>query len=78
LSEHLVLLYLIDDDIEEKLNSDMQNQLLTFEVPVQFPIRKPELPVILISTEVSELTGPQSWLLLKVAEIPEGEVQKLI
>jgi hypothetical protein len=78
LSEQLVLLSLSDDDIEEKLKSDMRNWLLTFEVPIQFQIGKPELPVILMSTELSELIGPQSWLLLKVAEIPEGEVQKWI
>jgi hypothetical protein len=72
LSEQLVLLSLSDDDIE----SDMRNRLLTFEVPVLFRIGKPDLPVIWMSTELSELIGPQSWLLLKVAEIPEGEVQK--
>jgi hypothetical protein len=78
LSEQLVLLFLSDDDIEEKLKFDMQNRLLTFEVPVQFRIGKLELPVILMSTELSELTGSKSWILLKVAEIPEGEVQKWI
>ncbi len=78
LSEQLVLLSLSDDDIEEMLKSDMRNRLLTFEVPVLFRIGKPDLPVIWMSTELSELNGPQSWLLLKVAEIPEGEVQKWI
>ncbi len=53
----------------------MRNRLLTFGVHVQFRIGKPELPVIKMSTDLSELIGPQSWLLLKVAEIPEGEVQ---
>ncbi len=77
MSQQLVLLSLSNDDIVEgKLKSDMRNRLLIFEVPVQFRIRKPELPVILMSTELSEFIGPQSWLLLKVAEIPEGEMQK--
>jgi hypothetical protein len=78
LSEQLVLLSLSDDDIEEMLKSDMRNRLLTFEFPVLFQNGKPELPVIWMLTELSELFGPQSWLLLKVAEIPEGEVQKWI
>ncbi len=46
LSEQLVLLSISDDDIEEMLKSDMRNRLLTYEVPVQFGIGKPELPVI--------------------------------
>jgi hypothetical protein len=46
LSEQLVLLSISEDDIEEMLKSDMRNWLLTYEVPVQFRIGKPELPVI--------------------------------
>jgi hypothetical protein len=30
---------------------------------------KPELPIITMSTQLLELIGPQSWLLLKVAEV---------
>ncbi len=71
LSEQLVLLSLSVDDIEEKLKSDKEKRLLTIEIAEQFRIGKPELPVILMSTELSELVGPQIWLLLKVAEIPE-------
>ena len=72
LSEQLVLLSLSNDDIEETLKSNKLKQLLTFEISDHFQIKKPELPVILMSTELSELIGPQSWLLLKVAEMPEG------
>jgi hypothetical protein len=71
----LVLLSLSDDDIKEKLKSDKLKRLLTFETPDQFRIGRPELPVILMSTELSELVGPQSLLLLEVAEEVE-EVQK--
>ena len=35
---------------------------------------KPELPVILMSTELSELVGPQSWFIVKVAEVPMEEL----
>ena len=37
---------------------------------------KPELPVILMSTELSELVGPQSWFIVKVAEVPMEELEK--
>ncbi len=68
LSQQLVL---SDDDNEEKLKSDKLKRLLTFETPDQFRIGRPELPVILMSIEMSELVGPKSWLVLKVDEIPE-------
>jgi hypothetical protein len=71
LSEQLALLSLSNDDIEEMLKSNKLKQLLTFEISDHFQLRKPELPVILMSTELSEPVGPQSWLLLTVVAIPE-------
>ena len=59
LSEHLVLLALADDDIEKILN-----KLFDSEVPDLFRIGKPELPVVLMSTELYDLVDLQSWLLL--------------
>jgi hypothetical protein len=56
LSEHLVLLALADDDIEKILN-----KLLDCEVPDLFRIGKPDLPVVLMSTELYGLVDPQSW-----------------
>jgi hypothetical protein len=50
LSEHLVLLALADDDIEKILN-----KLLDSEVPDLFKIGKPDLPVVLMSTELNDL-----------------------
>jgi hypothetical protein len=76
LSEHLVLLTLADDDIELELKSKILDKLLDSEVPDLFKIGKPELPVVLNWTELSDLVGPQSWLLLKVADVPKGEVEK--
>ena len=74
LSEQLVLLALADDDIELELKSKILDKLLDYEVPDLFKIGKPELPVVLNWTELSDLVGPQSWLLLKVADVPKGEV----
>ena len=76
LSEQLVLLALADDDLEQELKSKILERLLDSEVPDQFSMGKPELPVILMSTELSELVGPQSWFLVKVADVPKEELEK--
>jgi hypothetical protein len=72
LSEHLVLLALANDDIELELKSKSLDILLDSEVPDLFKIGKPDLPVVLMSTALSDLVGPQSWLLLKLADVPKG------
>ena len=74
LSEHLVLLALANDYIELELKSKSLDKLLDSEVPDLFRIRKADLPVVLMSTVLSDLVGPQSWLLLKLADVPKGEV----
>ncbi len=74
LSEHLVLLALADDDIELELKSKILDKLLDSEVPDLFKIGKPDLPVVLMSTELYDLVDPQSWRLLKVADVTKGEV----
>ena len=63
------MLALADDDIEKILN-----KLFDSEVPDLFRIGKPELPVVLMSTELYDLVDPQSWLLLKVVDVPKREV----
>ncbi len=55
LSEHLVLLAMADD-IEKILN-----KLLDSEVPDLFKIGKPDLPVVLMPTELYDLVDLQSW-----------------
>jgi hypothetical protein len=54
LSEHLVLLALAGDDTEPELKSKILNKLLDSEVPDLFKIEKPDLPVVLMSTELSD------------------------
>ncbi len=71
LSEHLVLLALSNKDLELEIL-----ELLDSEVPELFKIGKPDLPVVLMLTELSDLVVPQSWLLLKVANVPKGVVEK--
>jgi hypothetical protein len=39
---------------------------------------KPELPIITMSTQLPELIGPQSWLLLKEAEVVKEDVENWI
>jgi hypothetical protein len=75
LSEYLVLLALADDDIELELKkSKILDKLLDSEVPDLFKIGKPDLPVVLMPTELYDLVDLQSWLLLIVADVPKGEV----
>jgi hypothetical protein len=69
LSEHLVLLALTNDNIELELKSKSLDKLLYSEVPDLFKIGKPDLPVVLMSTALSDLVGPQSWLLLKIGPL---------
>lgn len=78
LVEQLVLLALADDDVEHEMKKKMLQKLVQCGVPDKFTMEKPELPVISSSTELSDLVGPQSWLLLKVAEVPDGEVEQWI
>ena len=66
LSEHLVLLALANDDIELELKSKSLDKLLDSEVP--------DLSCFFMLTEQSDLVGLKSWLLLKVAFVPKGEV----
>jgi hypothetical protein len=51
----------------------MVQQLVGLDNPEPFKMGKPELPVISMSTQLHELIGPQSWLLLKMAEIDKGD-----
>jgi hypothetical protein len=50
------------------------DKLLDSEVPDLFKTEKPDLPVVLMSTELYDLVDPHSWLLLKVADVPKREV----
>ncbi len=45
---------------------------LYVKLPDLFGIGKPDLPVVLMSTVLSDLVGPQSWLLLKLQMFPKG------
>ena len=78
LEERMVLLALADDDVEEEEKMKMITSLVEFDVPDEFSVGKPKLPVVSKSTELNQLVGPQSWLLLKVADVPDGEVVKWI
>ncbi len=56
LSEHLVLLALSDDDTElELMSKKILDKLLDSEVPDLLQIETPDLPVVLMSTELSDL-----------------------
>jgi hypothetical protein len=72
LSEQLVVIALADDDFSEEIKMMLQ-QLVGLDNQEPFKMGKPELPVICMSTQPHELIGPQSWLLLKMAEVDKGD-----
>ena len=78
LTEQLIMIAIADDDVDEEYKTKMMKKLLEFEVPDSFIMGKPRLPIITVSTELVQLIGPQSWILLKVADIPAEEVTKWI
>ena len=49
-----------DDDVEEAEKLKMLEKLLQYDVPDQFRLGKPELPIISRSTELTELVTPES------------------
>jgi hypothetical protein len=51
-------LALANDYIELELKSKSLDKLLDSEVPDLFKIGKPDLPVVLMSTALSDLVGP--------------------
>ena len=75
LTGQLVMLAIADDDVEEAEKLKMLEKLLQYDVPDQFRLGKPELPIISRSTELTELVTPESWILLKVAD---GDVEKWV
>ena len=75
LTEQLVLLSLADEDVEQEVKKKMLDRLAQYDVPDKFKTGKPKLPVISESTELWELVGPESWLLLKIAKVPDREVE---
>ena len=50
-----------------KLSDDEKSRiaarLLTFPVPTEFPVGKPEFPDILEKTQLVDLIGPKSWFI---------------
>ena len=62
------MLAIADDDVEEAEKLKMLEKLLQYDVPDQFRLGKPELPIISRSTELTELVTPESWILLKAAD----------
>ena len=72
------MLAIADDDVEEAEKLKMLEKLLQYDVPDQFRLGKPELPIISRSTELTELVTPESWILLKVAEVADEDVEKWV
>jgi hypothetical protein len=83
LSEHLVLLAFADDDTELELKSKILDKLLDSEVPDPFKIGKPDLLVVLMSTELSDLVVHRAgsfwkWQMLSKWRWRSGKEEKPI
>ena len=59
LTGQLVMLAIADDDVEEAEKLKVLEKLLQYDVPDQFRLGKPELPIISRSTELTELVTPR-------------------
>ena len=78
LTEQLVILALGDEDVEINTKVDMMKQLVGYPVPQAFRQEKPELPVIDTGTDLPQLVGPESWLLLEIAGVSKEDVNTWI
>lgn len=75
LTEKLVPVALCDPDLEMEEKMLMVKKLLGYEIPEEFEKCKPTLPKLTASTELHELVGAQSWILLKLNSIQKEDVQ---
>ena len=55
LTGQLVMLAIADDDVEEAEKLKILEKLLQYDIPDQFRLGKPKLPIISRSTELTEL-----------------------
>ena len=76
LTEHLVVLSLADDDVDQCIKVEMLQKLLNIPMPEQFDIGKPKLPEISLTTSLVDLVGSQSWLLIQEAKFDVSDVRE--
>ena len=76
LTEHLVVLSLADDDVDQCIKVEILQKLLSIPMPEQFDIRKPKLPEISQTISLVHLIGTQSWLLIQEAKFDISEVRE--
>ena len=63
LTEEIVIFSLFSNRLTDDEKSRIAAKLLTFPVPENLPLGKPEFPDILEKTQLCDLVGPHSWLL---------------
>ena len=75
LSQQLVVMALVDDDVEKDDKKNILQKLLQFPVPEEFMKGKPKMPVNTSSTTLSNLVGDQSWILFCLAKVIHDQVK---
>lgn len=63
LTEEMVLLSLFSESVLPDLKETLVKKLLSFPVPREFILGKPQLPMIDAASILSDFVGPNSWLL---------------
>lgn len=76
LTEELVVLTIADDDVDDEVKQKIYAKLLEIEAPEVFRVGKPNLPVLSQSTELVNLVGQNSWILLNVSGVDRIDVEK--
>ena len=72
LSQKLVILAIVDEDLDDSLRQKIATKLQVSGVPEEFSSGYPEIPEFASLQDISDAVGPNSWFLLKVAGV-DGE-----
>ena len=69
LSEKLAVLAIVDEDLEDSIRKKMAAKLLVSSVPEKFSSGYPDIPEFSGLSDIADAVGPDSWFLLKVADV---------
>src|SRR6218665_4228795 len=75
LTEQRVVFALVDYavDVEEKVS--IIEKLLDQEIHPEFIPRKPTLPVVTKETKLTDLIGPESWILFQILGVEKKDAE---
>ena len=71
LSEKMCMLSIVDEDLEDIVRRNMALKLLLHKVPETFSVGYPEIQSLEQIKDLSDLVGPESWFIFRVAGLDE-------